>query len=130
MREKGASLGMEPSYADFRRRLDDVLGRRDPRALRDFLIAEGEWEPDTTTDPERALWMMIATSPALAALHDEATQWLTDHGYDEEARLLRGGASRQSGRSRDATGGSHRPGASKPGRRDAHRDPHAPRTRR
>ncbi len=118
---------MEPSYADFRRRLDDVLGRRDPRALRDFLVAEGEWEPDTTTDPERALWMMIATSPALAALHDEATQWLTDHGYDEEARLLRGGASR---RSRDATGGSHRPGASKPGRRDGHRDPHAPRTRR
>jgi hypothetical protein len=78
------------SYPEFRRNLDEVLRRRDPAALRAFLIAAGQWTPETTTDPERAMWMMIATSPALSALHEEAARWLLDHGYGEEARLLSG----------------------------------------
>jgi len=79
---------VEASYPEFRRKLDDVLRRRDPAALRAFLIAEGQWTPDTTTGPERAMWMMITTSPALSGLHDEAIRWLADHGYAEEARAL------------------------------------------
>ncbi len=79
---------MEALYPEFRRKLDDVLRRRDPAALQAFLIAEGQWTPDTTTDPERAMWMMIATSPALHDLHDSAVRWLAEHGYTEEARVL------------------------------------------
>lgn len=79
---------MQPAYPEFRRKLDAVLRRRDAPALRQFLIEEGQWEADTTTDPERAMWMMIATSPALGDLHDEAVGWLADHGYAEEAQVL------------------------------------------
>lgn len=86
---------MHPSYPEFRRRLDEVLRQRDPAALRAFLVAEGEWQADTTTDPERAMWMMIATSPGLGELHDEAIGWLNAHGYANEASLL---AQRQLGR--------------------------------
>jgi hypothetical protein len=85
-------------YPEFRRRLDDVLRQRDPAALRAFLIAEGQWTPETTTDPEAAMWMMIATSPALANLRDEARQWLMAHGHEAEAQAIFG-ANRQAGRS-------------------------------
>lgn len=81
---------VEASYPGFRRRLDDILRRRDPAALRDFMIAEGQWTPETSTDPERAMWMMIAASPALRPLHDQAGHWLADHGYTEEARAILG----------------------------------------
>ena len=81
---------MSTPYAEFRRKLDAVLRQRDPQALRAFLIAEGQWEDSTATDPERAMWMMIATSPALAAQRDEAIGWLADHGYAEEAHALGG----------------------------------------
>jgi hypothetical protein len=79
---------VQPSYPEFRRRLDDVLRKRDPAALRAFLVAEGEWQADTTTDPEWAMWMMIATSPGLAELHDEAIHWLNAHGHASEASLF------------------------------------------
>lgn len=83
---------MSAGYPGFRRKLDAVLRQRDPRALRAFLVGEGQWDAETTTDPERAMWMMIATSPALASLHEEAIAWLATHGYAEEARTLgRGG---------------------------------------
>lgn len=75
-------------YPEFRRRLDDVLRQRDPVALRTFLIAEGQWTPETATDPEAAMWMMIATSPALANLRDEARHWLTTHGHSAEAQAI------------------------------------------
>jgi hypothetical protein len=84
------SLPMHPSYSDFRKRLDAVLRQRDPMALRAFLIAEGQWDADTSTDPERAMWMMIATSPALASMRAEAIAWLSQHGYAEEAQALGG----------------------------------------
>ena len=79
------------SYPDFRRRLDDVLRRRDPIALRAFLIAEGQWTAETATDPESAMWMMIATSPALASLRDDARHWLLTHGHEAEAQAIFGG---------------------------------------
>ncbi|MBA3823208.1 MAG: hypothetical protein H0X24_04775 [Ktedonobacterales bacterium] len=53
---------MAEEYAIFRRDLDEVLAQRDPAALRAFMVAREEWPEDTTTDPERALWLMIATS--------------------------------------------------------------------
>ena len=76
------------SYPDFRRRLDDVLRQRDPIALHAFLIAEGQWTAATATDPESAMWMMIATSPALASLRDDARHWLLTHGHEAEAQAI------------------------------------------
>lgn len=78
-------------YADFRRRLDDVLRQRDPDALRLFLIAEQQWTTETATDPASAMWMMIATSPALANMRDEARHWLMTHGHEAEAQAIFGG---------------------------------------
>ena len=84
-------MGDSPSgYPEFRRRLDTVLRQRDPAALRAFLIAEGQWSAETTTDPEAAMWMMIATSPALASDHAEARQWLMTHGHEAEAQAIFG----------------------------------------
>jgi hypothetical protein len=84
-------------YPEFRRRLDDVLRQRDSEGLRAFLIAEGQWTPETATDPEAAMWMMIATSPALASLRDEARQWLMAHGHEAEVQAIFG-AKRSSGK--------------------------------
>lgn len=123
-------------YPDFRRRLDSVLRQRDPAALRAFLIAEGQWGEETTTDPEAAMWMMIATSPALASDHADARQWLLTHGHEAEAQAIFG--ARRSGgkppsrgnqpRHRGAgggrgSGGKPKPhgGAPKPGKRDGKR---------
>lgn len=78
------------SYSAFRRRLDDVLRQRNPAALRAFLIAEGQWTEATATDPESAMWMMIATSPALANLRDESHRWLMSHGHEAEAQAIFG----------------------------------------
>ncbi len=81
---------MSNEYAAFRRDLDTVLAGRDPAALRAFMIERGEWPEDTTIDPVRALWLMIATSPTLTALHGEALVWLRNHGYNAEADALTG----------------------------------------
>jgi hypothetical protein len=99
------------SYPDFRRRLDDVLRQRDPIALRAFLIAEGQWTTATATDPESAMWMMIATSPALASLRDDARHWLLTHGHEAEAQAIFGGQ-RSQGKLPAPGGQSHsrRPG--------------------
>jgi hypothetical protein len=61
----------EPMNArEFRRQLDEVLRQRDPAALRQFLIAAGQWDADNTpADLDRAMWMMIAASAALVDLH-------------------------------------------------------------
>jgi hypothetical protein len=81
---------MAEEYPAFRRDLDAVLAQRDPAALRAFMIERGEWPEDTTTDPARALWMMIATSTGLAPLRGEALAWLRAHGYAAEADALSG----------------------------------------
>ena len=101
-------------YPDFRRRLDSVLRQRDPAALRVFLIAEGQWGEETTTDPEAAMWMMIATSPALASDHADARQWLMTHGHEAEAQAIFG--ARRSGGKPPASGNQprHRGGGGKP----------------
>jgi hypothetical protein len=111
---------MQPGYPEFRRKLDAVLRRRDAAALRQFLIEEGQWEADTTTDAERAMWMMIATSPALGDLHDEAVRWLASHGYGEEAQVL--GRPRTDGQPR-------RTPPSAPARRERRPRPHDQRHR-
>lgn len=79
------------AYKAFRSRLDDVLRHKDPAALREFLVAEGQWERDATTDTEAAMWMMIATSPALRSMHDEAERWLLAHGHEAEVSAIFGG---------------------------------------
>jgi hypothetical protein len=84
-------------YQAFRRRLDAVLRQKDPAALRAFLLAEGQWQADAQTDVDAALWMMIATSPALADLHNEAREWLLAHGHAEEVQAIFGGRARQGG---------------------------------
>jgi hypothetical protein len=104
---------------EFRRRLDEVLSRRDPQALRTFLIAAGQWQEDNTpADLEGAMWMMIAASPALRALHGEAERWLLSHGHEAEARAILG--------NRPPGAGSRPAHPNAPPRRKA-KNPHAPR---
>ena len=78
------------AYQAFRARLDAVLREKSPARLRDFLVAEGQWPEHTTTDIEAALWMMIATSPALSDQHAEAKRWLLSHGHETEAGAIFG----------------------------------------
>ena len=74
----------------FRQRLDAILRQRNPAALREFLIGEGQWEPEARTDEQAAMWMMIAASPVLADLHAEAGRWLMAHGHEHEAQAILG----------------------------------------
>jgi hypothetical protein len=77
--------------ATFRRQLDATLRQRDPEALRQFLLASGQWQENTTpADVPAAMWMMILASPALSDLHPEAHSWLRSHGHTQEADLLAG----------------------------------------
>lgn len=75
-------------YQKFRSQLDAVLRQRDPALLRQFLIEQGQWTERQQTDTEAALWMMIATSPSLSDLHDEAEAWLLSHGHESEAQAI------------------------------------------
>lgn len=82
--------GEQQDYKAFRQRLDAVLRQRDPAALRAFLVAEGQWQPDAQTDAEAAMWMMIAASPALKDLRGDAERWLLTHGHEAEAGAILG----------------------------------------
>jgi len=109
--EKESTLRMgehHDEYRIFRERLDAVLRERAPDRLREFLIAEGQWPENTTTDTEAALWMMIATSPALADQHQEARAWLISHGHEAEARAIFGEKSRVVGEPGNRHRSSHR----------------------
>lgn len=110
----------------FRRDLDAILSRRDPAALRAFLIEQEQWTEETTTDPETAMWLMIAASPAHRALHPEAEAWLRGHGHAAESEAIlgeRGGGGgksggkgqRAGGRGGPPRGGGNRPQGSRPG---------------
>jgi hypothetical protein len=77
-----------PDYASFRQRLDAVLRTLDVKQVSKFLIAEGQWQPGQPADAEYAMWMMIAGSPALRDLHEQARQWLITHGHEEEADMM------------------------------------------
>lgn len=82
--------GDQQEHKAFRQRLDAVLRERDPEALRAFLIAEGQWQPEQQTDTEAAMWMMIAASSALKGMHAEAEHWLLTHGHEAEAGAILG----------------------------------------
>ena len=74
--------------SDFRSQLDSILRSKNPEAVRQFLVAQGQWLEDTVIDGERAMWLMIAGSPALRDLHREAHDWLIGHGAQAEAEML------------------------------------------
>lgn len=80
----------QTDYKAFRQRLDATLRQKDPAALREFLVAEGQWQPGATNDAEAAMWMMIAASSALTDLHDEAQRWLLSNGHEAEANAIFG----------------------------------------
>src|ERR1700688_3571058 len=88
-----------PDYASFRQRLDQVLRTLDIKQISDFLIAEKQWQVGQPADPEFAMWMMIAGSPTLRDLHEQAHAWLVSHGHEEEANAVL--------RREKGTGGSH-----------------------
>jgi len=96
-------------YASFRQRLDTVLRTLDAKQVQDFLVAEGQWSEDLSTDPEFAMWLMIAGSQTLQNLHEEARKWLVSHGHESDAEAVlrrgRGAGSKQSKKGRP--GDSH-----------------------
>lgn len=93
-------------YASFRQRLDAALRSRDVQQVRAFLIAEEQWSLEVPTDPEFAMWMMIAGAPTLKDLHAEARQWLVSHGHAEEAdAILSRGQGGQIGGKQGSTAG-------------------------
>ena len=75
-------------YTSFRQRLDEVLRTLDVKQVSDFLIAEKQWQPGQPADPAYAMWMMIAGSPSLGDLHEQARQWLVAQGHQEEANAV------------------------------------------
>lgn len=88
------------AYPEFRQQLDTILRAKNPEAVRQFLIAQGQWSEEDQPDMERTMWMMIAGSPTLRELHNEARDWLVSHGYQTEADVIGGQekpASRQRG---------------------------------
>jgi hypothetical protein len=98
--------------AAFRRQLDATLRQRDPEALRQFLLASGQWREDTIpADVLAAMWMMILASKALGDLHSEAQTWLQNHGHAEEAALLAVRKKPQSAGQRTAGGRPQQRGA-------------------
>ncbi len=72
---------------NFLSQLESILRTRNPEAVRQFLVAQGQW-PENVADVERAMWLMIAGSPALQEFHREAHNWLTSHGSQGEAEML------------------------------------------
>jgi hypothetical protein len=121
-------------YQKFRSQLDAVLRQRDSALLRQFLIEQGQWTEDQQTDTEAALWMMIATSPALTDMHAEAERWLLSHGHEAEARAIfarRGNRGPAQARPRQpgAPGGGKRPGPTgrSPHGKNGHTPPKNPR---
>jgi hypothetical protein len=111
----------EVDKAAFRRQLDTTLRQRDPKALRQFLLASGQWQEDSVpADVSAAMWMMILASPALADLHAEAQSWLRANGHGQEADVLAGrkkrgaGARRPDGKRPPQRGGGDRRNGRRP----------------
>ena len=95
-------------YASFRQRLDAVLRTRDVKQVQDFLIAEKQWQAGAPADPEFAMWMMIAGSPTLRDLHEQARKWLVSHGHEADAEAVLGrGKESGSGGKQGKRGGQH-----------------------
>jgi hypothetical protein len=98
-------------YANFRQRLDAVLRTLDVKQVQDFLIAEGQWSPGQPASPEFAMWMMIAGSPTLRDLHEQAGRWLVSHGHEAEASVVlrrdRGAGGKQGKKGKGGGGKKH-----------------------
>jgi len=75
-------------FVGFRQRLDAVLRTLDVKQVSDFLIAEKQWRPGEPADAEFVMWMMIAGSPQLRDLHEQARAWLVSHGHEQEAKIF------------------------------------------
>src|ERR1700736_354025 len=97
-----------PEYANFRQRLDTVLRTLDVKQVSDFLIAEKQWQAGQPADVDFAMWMMIAGSPTLRDLHEQARQWLVGHGHADEANAVlrreKGSAGKQASKSQPKQG--------------------------
>jgi hypothetical protein len=117
-------MGMEKEESmdprNFRTQLEQVLRQKNPAALRQFLVAQGQWPEDTSVDVEQAMWTMILGHPALAALHQEAHAWLVAHGRMDDAALLRGDQPQKEVRKAPA------PGKKEPGQRVERKSGKAP----
>ena len=91
-------------YTNFRQRLDAVLRTLDVKQVSEFLIAEKQWQAGQPADVEFAMWMMIAGSPTLRDLHEQARQWLVGHGHEGEANAVlrreKGSAGKQRSKSK------------------------------
>jgi len=91
-------------YSSFRQQLDAVLLTKDVKQVQDFLIAQNQWQVGQPSDPEFAMWMMIAGSQSLRDLHAEARKWLVRRGHEANANAVltrgRGAGSRQVKKSR------------------------------
>lgn len=94
-------------YANFRQRLDAVLRTLDVKQASEFLIAEDQWKEGPPPDPEYAMWMMIAGSPALRDLHEQARQWLVSHGHEAEANAVLGKSRAAGPGGKQRKGGRH-----------------------
>jgi hypothetical protein len=77
-------------YASFRQRLDAVLRTLDVKQVQKFMQDEGQWDKGTPTDPQFAMYMMIAGSLTLNELHGKASEWLLANGHEEEAQAVLG----------------------------------------
>ncbi len=72
-------------HSSFRQRLDAVLRTLDVKQVQEFLIAEKQWDEGQPSNPEFAMWMMVAGTPSLSNLHDRAYEWLMMHGHEADA---------------------------------------------
>ncbi len=104
----------------FHQQLEQVLREKNPDALRQFLVAQGQWPEDTTMDAERAMWTMILGKPTLAPFHQEAHAWLVAHGHPADAAMLRGEQPPK------GTKGATLPGAKHPPRKSERKSGRAP----
>jgi hypothetical protein len=114
------------SYPAFRKQLDSVLRSKNPEAVRHFLVEQGQWDEDLSVDVEHAMWMMIAGSPALQDLHPEAQEWLTQHGYQAEAAMLRERDHAPAKKPAQPSRTKGKPGTGKPGTRSGCGAPRGP----
>lgn len=69
------------------------------------MLAEDQWSPGAPADPLFAMWMMIAGTPTLAELHEQARAWLVEHGHEAEASALLARQNKQGGQGKQGQRG-------------------------
>jgi hypothetical protein len=88
LQEIEGKISRMKDFLYFRQQLDRVLRTQDVGQVQAFLIAEQQWSEDAPADPELAMWLMILGSSTLKDLHHRASQWLVQHGHENEAQAL------------------------------------------